>query len=104
MRIVKERFSEKIKFAFCRSWLLSPNVSQCLNPDSKIIAFENVFHRYPIQSTGKELMAFLFRMSPDNYEDLPEETSLQRKIKRIYLDGGYIYAGAGVITDEEFYK
>ena len=104
MKIVRERYGENIRFAFCRSWLLSPNISQCLNSSSKIIEFSNVYDRFPIVSHGKELMSFLFGKSVQNYEELPENTSLQRKIKKIYLDGGYIYAGAGIITNPDFYK
>ena len=104
MKIVRERYGENIKFAFCRSWLLSPNISSCLNSSSKIIEFSNVYDRFPIVSHGKELMSFLFGKSVQNYEELPENTSLQRKIKKIYLDGGYIYAGAGIITNPDFYK
>ena len=103
MRIVRERYGEHIKFAYCRSWLLSPNISQCLPSTSKIIEFENCFERYPIKSTGKELMSFLFGKSVENYEELPENTSLQKKVKQIYLDGNFIYAGAGIIIEDEFY-
>lgn len=104
MARVKRSFGEKIKFAFCRSWLLSPNISECLSQTSKIIEFENCFERYPIRSSGNELMFFLFGGAYENYEDLPERTSLQRNIKRKYLDGGYIHAGAGIITDKDFYQ
>lgn len=104
MKIVRERYGKNIKFAFCRSWLLSPNISQCLGAESKIISFGNTFDRYPIKSSGKELMSFLFGKVYDDYNELPEDTSLQRKVKQIYLNGGYIYSGAGIITDPQYYN
>lgn len=103
MKIVRERYGEDIKFAYCRSWLLSPNIFDCLSPTSKIIEFSDCFERYPIESNGKELMPFLFGKSPENYAELPADTSLQRRVKELYLNGGFIYAGAGIITDKEFY-
>ena len=104
MKIVRERYGKNIKFAFCRSWLLSPNISQCLGAESKIISFGNTFDRYPIKSSGKELMSFLFGKVYDDYNELPEDTSLQRKVKQIYLNGGYIYSGAGIITKPQYYE
>ena len=104
MNKVRERYGDEVRFAYCRSWLLSPNISSCLSPESNIIAFENCFERFPIRSTGKELMSFLFGKVTSNYEELSETTSLQRKIKQIYLDGGFVYAGAGIIADKNFYE
>ncbi len=49
-------------------------------------------------------MGYLFPSNIENYEQLPEDTSLQRKIKKVYLDGGYIYGGGGIITDKNFYE
>ena len=103
MRIVRERYGDDIRFAYCRSWLLSPNLSDCLSPASKITEFSDCFERYPIVSNGKELMPFLFGKSPENYTELPTDTSLQRRAKEIYLNGGFVYAGAGIIAEKDFY-
>ena len=47
-------------------------------------------------SIGKGHFSFVFGTSPDvDYATLPEKTSLQRAVKKIYLNGGYIHEGAG---------
>ena len=49
-------------------------------------------------------MGYLFPANIEDYTKLPEDTSLQRKIKKVYLDGGYIYGGGGIILDREYYE
>jgi len=55
------------------------------------------FAKHPIRSSGKEVFKFVFLKRTDDYTTLPEDTSLQRKLKQIYLDGGCIHGYAGVI-------
>ena len=102
--LVRKKFGEDIKYCYTRTWLLSPNITECLSENSKILQFRNIFDRYPVLSTGKELMTYLYTADTEDYESLPENTSLQRKVKQIYLDGRFIYAGAGIITNEEYYE
>ncbi len=83
----------------CRTWLLAPQLQNILKPDSNILAFQNRFIRYPYRSNGKECMSFLFNLltnDPENLNDLPENTSLQRAVKAIYLNGGCIHEGEGI--------
>jgi Mrp family chromosome partitioning ATPase len=37
-------------------------------------------------------------------EDLPEDTSLRRKLKAHYLGGGYTYFCPGIICDETYFN
>ena len=98
-------FEEDIKYCYTHTWLLSPNLHECLNAGSNITAFRDMFYRIPVHSTGKELMPFLFtRKKIERYEDRPEATSLQRRVKQKYLNGEVIYAGAGILTDDKFYE
>lgn len=81
---------------YCTSWLMSADLRDILKPDSNILKFQEKFVRLPFQSSGKGLFSFVFGTSPDvDYTTLPEKTSLQRKAKEIYLNGGYIHEGAG---------
>jgi hypothetical protein len=41
---------------------------------------------------------FVFNGRPENLEDLEETTSLHRKLKKVYLDGGYNHPYAGIIV------
>lgn len=83
----------------CRTWLLAPQLCAILKPTSNILSFQDRFIRYPYRSNGKECMSFLFNLltnEPENIQDLPENTSLQRAVKAIYLNGGCIHEGEGI--------
>ena len=85
------------KAIFCESWLLSEDLKDMLKPDSKILAFQNRFIKVPLKSEGADASDFVYPL-PIGYRDypnLPEDTSLQRAIKQRYLEGGYVYEGAG---------
>ena len=47
------------------------------------------------------MLTFVFKMTPESYSDLPEDTSLQRELKKIYLSGGYLYEYNGIFTVQE---
>ena len=85
------------KAIFCESWLLSEDLKDMLKPDSKILAFQSRFIKVPLKSEGADAFDFIYPL-PIGYRDypnLPEDTSLQRAIKQRYLNGGYVYEGAG---------
>ncbi|MBQ9978072.1 MAG: hypothetical protein IJP21_05715 [Clostridia bacterium] len=104
-KILRERFPEcKANYFVCRSWLLSVGLYDYLDENSKIIKFGEIYTRYPILSKGREFMKFLFPNNWDEPEKLEEKTSLQRKIKKMCLDGKYIYSAGGVVLDDEIYK
>ena len=48
-----------------------------------------------------DILNFVFNMREcDNYKNLSEKTSLQRKIKEFLINGGKIYNGYGEINEE----
>ena len=97
-RIVAERFPEFAgRQVFCSSWLLDPQLGQLLGDGSKITGFQNRYIRYPQKSAGMHVFGFVFPKRYESFETLPEDSSLRRKLKKLYLDGGHIYAYAGVI-------
>lgn len=74
----------------CESWMLSPALSNVLRTDSNILAFQKLFD---INETDYESMAVLDWVFPgfDKVsEELPEETSLQRNMKKYLLEGNKI--------------
>ena len=104
MRIIKTYYPErKDKFCYTRTWLLSSGIADFLDPSSKILTFAKIFKRYPTPTDGMEIMGYLFPSNIEKTEDLPESTSLQRRVKKFLLEGGHIYGGGGIITDNEFY-
>lgn len=81
----------------CESWMLSPALKKVLNSDSNILAFQKLFN---VLETDYESMAVLDWVFPgfDNVtEKLPEETSLQRNMKKYLLEGNKIGWSTGIL-------
>ncbi|HBN82211.1 MAG TPA: hypothetical protein DDZ89_00020 [Clostridiales bacterium] len=86
----------KYKAFACFSWLMDPQLADMLPANSNIVSFQNKYIRFPSYSTGTGVMSFVFWRKYDRYEDLPETTSLERKIKQHYINNKYIYEPGGV--------
>ena len=105
MKLSKERYPEfKTKMIHCASWLLDPKLAELLGEDSKIAGFLNCFEKFPIKSDGMSgVFGFVFPKNFNGYENLPEDTTLQRKLKKLYIDGGFIHVFGGIVTDPQMY-
>ena len=82
----------------CSSWLMDPTLTELLGKESRISQFGAPYLRYPNKSAGKEVFSFVFR--PDDAKDLtqlPENTTLERKLKEMYLQDKFIYAYTGFL-------
>lgn len=104
IKLVHERFPEYgVKGAvFCSSWLLNPRLRQIQGPQSRITQFEECFVKYPDKdTTATSVFNFVFGRKPENLADLSENTSLQRKLKKIYMDGDCIHSYSGAIFVDE---
>lgn len=88
---------DPIRGLYCGSWLLDPALEALLGAGSKIALFGDRFARWPILSDGQEVFRFVFPAKPDDLHDLPENTRLERGLKHLYLNGGYIREYRGVI-------
>ena len=80
------------------SWILDPALEELLGPQSKIAAFQRRFIKYPPKTDGAAAFMFVFNGKPANLADLEETTSLHRKLKEVYLNGGYNHPYAGIIV------
>jgi len=100
LAMAKERFTEfKPKCVYCSSWLLDPTLEEIIGGPSKITAFGNRFLRFPHKSAGLEVFSFVFPgKSPKELEELPENTRLERGLKKLYLDGGFAHGFGGVVV------
>lgn len=97
--IAKQRYPEyDPKVIFGSSWILDPKLQEFVGPNSKITELQNAFCTYPQKCNGKGLFGYVFPKNYESLETLPEDTSLQRKLKKLYLGGGYIYDYAGAIV------
>ena len=81
----------------CWSWLLDPVLEEILGPDSKITRFASRFIRFPVKSDGMDVFTFVFPPNITDLNALPENTRLERGLKKQYLSGGYVYDFGGVI-------
>ena len=90
-----------IKAFICISWLISPTLKSILNPTSNIIGFQDLFVKFPEISQGIEVFNFVFQKSADSLSDidldlLPENTTLQKNLKKLYKSGKFIYETGGI--------
>ncbi len=82
----------------CSSWLLSPKLTDLLDPDSNILQFQKRFDLISTKPDEKEYIEWLFQAPADtDYQKLKEDTSLQRKVKQLLLKGDNIGSGFGIM-------
>lgn len=85
----------------CHSWLLDPGLREMLREGSNIIRFQDRFEIYDEGEANTEFIEWVFKKRPDiDYVDLPEDTSLQRNVKKHLLSGGVIRNAYGKIKKE----
>ena len=104
-RRAKEIFAKcypefKYKAFHCYSWMIDPQLVNFLPENSNILAFQRKYTPYASESEGTEVFNFVFKLVTRDYNDIPEDTSLQRVLKKHYLDGNYIYEYEGIFVDE----
>jgi len=81
---------------YCDSWLLSPKLRDMLPEDSGILRFMNDY-KIIDTSNGDTANIRVFKMHYLSIDELPEKTSLQRKLKQLLATGENLGEGAGVI-------
>lgn len=101
--IAKKRFSDwQPKMFTCTSWMISPELHAVMKEGSRVLAFGDRYTRYPAKSNGKSVFTFVFPQSfKGTYEELPEDTSLMRELKKLYIAGDCIRNYSGVIEFEK---
>lgn len=82
---------------YCHTWLLSPLLRDFLPEDSNILHFQKLFDIEPDTEPGNNVLLWVFKNPKLPREELPENTSLQRKLKRFFLDGGQFVEGKGYL-------
>lgn len=87
---------------YCNSWLLSNQIHNMLDKDSNIHKFYNLFNIDDGESCIDDVLNFVYQQSEiNNYSELAENTSLQRKLKQFLLNGNDIKIGKGMLKNEE---
>lgn len=85
----------------CESWLLSPTLAELLPPDSRILGFQRAFQIEPL-GPDREFRQWVFKNPDLPDEALPEDTTLQRRLKHFLLSGGAFYNARGVLKADPF--
>ncbi len=82
---------------YCYSWMMDPQLDEMLGDGANITKFRRRFHPLTVKSAGRGVYNFIFhRMEADvPIEELPENTSFQRKLKEKFRAGGVIYEMQG---------
>lgn len=85
------------KRIYCHSWLISPLLKDFLPEGSNILRFQEMFDREPGGTPGNGVLLWVFKNPKLPMEEFPENTSLQRKLKRFFLEGGQFLDGMGYL-------
>ena len=90
---------------YCESWLLSGELRDLLPVGSKILGFQSYFDIQRQNPISKGALPYIFhRANCNDYNALPENTSLQRKVKALLQSGGGIGTAYGVLKEDELNK
>lgn len=74
----------------CHSWLLDKQLKEMLNENSNILSFQNRFEIFDDGEVGTDFIEWLYNTKSTDYVILPENTSLQKNVKKHLLSGGVI--------------
>ena len=98
LELFKKHYPElDVKAFHCHSWMMAPELADIMKPDSKILGFQEPYKKYPAETEGRDVLNFVFKLKFTTYDDLAEDTSLQRALKKLYLSGQYLYEYCGII-------
>ena len=85
----------------CDSWLLSNQINDIIDSNSNIAKFYNLFEVQDGPDAQKDILNFVFNMQEcDDYNNLLEDTSLQRLLKKQLLENKSIKIGWGKLKKE----
>ena len=74
----------------CHSWLLDSQLNEMLRQNSNIISFQKRFEIFDEGEVGDDFVEWVYNTKSTDYTTLPENTSLQRNMKKHLLAGGVI--------------
>lgn len=74
----------------CHSWILDRQLKEMLNDNSNILSYQNRFEIFDEGEVGTDFIEWLYNTKSTDYDTLPENTSLQRNMKKHLLSGGVI--------------
>ena len=87
---------------YCDSWLLSPALKELLDDNSNIINFQKLFIVESVDYDSLAVLDWVFPGNSEISEALPENTSLQRKMKKYLLQGKKVGWAKGRLDESLF--
>ena len=85
----------------CESWLLGPQLKDFLPESSRILGFQKNF-RLTKAEDSDDIRQWVFKNPDLPTEGLPENSSLQRNLKKFLLSGGVFQNGEGILQEPAF--
>lgn len=82
----------------CHSWLLDAQLKGMLGKNSNIISFQNRFKIFDEGEVGMDFVEWVYNTKSTDYDTLPENTSLQKNMKKHLLAGGVIRNAYGRLS------
>ena len=94
----RERFNNKPIPFVCFSWMTCPYNEQLMSPTSNVLDFMRDFEIIKVEDFEdfNEVSPFVFNSVHVEIDTMPQETSLQRNIKKYLLEGKKLGRGYGV--------
>ena len=80
----------------CTSWLLAPQLESMISPTSTIANFRTYFTIYGEHTGYSQAEEYVFLEKLEDKTKYPEDTSLQRNVKKFLLDGGEMGMGEAI--------
>lgn len=83
----------------CDSWMMMPDLEMLLGENSNIVRFQRLFSIENIDRDATWYMGWIFPGYETVDDNLPENTTLQRKLKKYLLSGNRFGIAKGCITN-----
>jgi len=83
----------------CDSWMLAPALEELLSESSNVLSFKRMFEIEHANEDAMWFMGFIYPGYGVVDENLPETTSLQRKMKKHLLEGKKVGVAKGYLKD-----
>lgn len=87
----------------CNSWMMNPKIIDLLGENSNISCFCRRFIPATRKLPGRDVFDFVFAQGKGeiDLQKLPEDTSLRKKLKQYYLNGGVLHEMTGFFVSKE---
>lgn len=80
----------------CVSWMLEKRLEGIIGRQTNVTRFMDMYHGFPTKSSGSAVYSFVFKIpAPLPIDELAENTSMQKAVKKYLADGNYFYEKGG---------